>query len=120
VCEPASAESLRAEGFSGVSVGTADFYIGTWLMSCRVLGRQVEEAMMNVVAEQARGRGTQRLLGHYVPTAKNAMVREHYERLGFALLETTVNGATLWALDLAKYRERATEIACFQGELASV
>ena len=61
--------------------------IDTWLMSCRVLGRRVEEAMLARVAEDVRRRGGVRLVGRYIPTAKNAMVKDLFERLGFALVE---------------------------------
>jgi FkbH-like protein len=60
-----------------------DLVIDTWLMSCRVLGRQVEAATLNLIAAQARLLGARRLVGEYVPSAKNAMVRDHYEKLGF-------------------------------------
>ncbi len=62
----------------------ADAVVETWLMSCRVLGRRVEEACLHLLARVARERGLQRLVGVYRPTAKNGMVRELYARLGFA------------------------------------
>jgi FkbH-like protein len=58
--------------------------IDTWLMSCRVLGRQVEEATLEVVMDVARSHGASRLIGWYRPTAKNGMVADLYPRLGFA------------------------------------
>ena len=120
LCEAATAERLAAAGFAGVGVGASDLYIDTWLMSCRVLGRQVEEAMMNVLAAQAGARGVRRIFGHYVPTAKNAMVREHYARMGFELVETAADGATLWVLDVEGWQARSTQIACLEDELVSV
>ena len=67
---------------------TSDMLIDTWLMSCRVLGRRVEEATLNLVAAEARALGAERLVGEYRPTAKNGMVREHYQRLGFTLVSS--------------------------------
>lgn len=61
--------------------------IDSWLMSCRVLGRQVEEAMLNVVAAEAASRGAERIVGLYLKTDRNGMVAELYPRLGFAPLE---------------------------------
>jgi FkbH-like protein len=61
--------------------------IDTWLMSCRVLGRRVEEAMLARVVAGARARGVRQLVGTYIPTAKNGMVKDHYAKLGFALVE---------------------------------
>lgn len=57
--------------------------IDTWLMSCRVLGRQVEPTTLNLVAAEARRLGATALVGEYVPSKKNAMVRRHYAQLGF-------------------------------------
>ena len=61
--------------------------IDTWLMSCRVLGRGVENACLDVLATLLRRRGIERLIGEYVPSPKNAMVRSHYARLGFRPLD---------------------------------
>ncbi len=68
--------------------GTQDIRIDTWLMSCRVLGRRMEEETLNLIVQQARTLGCQRLIGVYRPTAKNGMVRDHYTRLGFAPIGT--------------------------------
>ena len=57
--------------------------IDTWLMSCRVLGRQVEEATLAVLAEAAAERGYRELVGEYIPSGRNGMVEAHYPRLGF-------------------------------------
>jgi FkbH-like protein len=118
VAEAASAEKLAVAGFASVGVSAGDLYVDTWLMSCRVLGRQVDEAMMNVAVAQAQAQGAQRIFGHYIPTAKNAMVREHYARMGFSLAATAADGATLWVLDVTEYREQATQIAYIEGLLA--
>jgi FkbH-like protein len=70
--------------------------IDTWLMSCRVLGRQVEETTLSLIVEEARRMGAKRILGEYRPTAKNDMVREHYPRLGFSALPAE-GETTRWA-----------------------
>jgi predicted enzyme involved in methoxymalonyl-ACP biosynthesis len=61
-----------------------DARIDLWLMSCRVLGRKVEDAIMADLAKQARALGASRLIGEYLPTAKNELVSNLYPRLGFA------------------------------------
>jgi FkbH-like protein len=81
----------------------ADLLIETWLMSCRVLGRGVEEATLGLIAAEAARLGADRLIGEYRPTAKNGMVREHYPRLGFAPLSETSDGVTRWALPLRDF-----------------
>lgn len=72
--------------------------IDTWLMSCRVLGRKVEQAVLRELTEQARARGVTRLLGRYLPTEKNKLVEQHYEKLGFALVERGADGSSSWQL----------------------
>ncbi|MEQ1762320.1 MAG: HAD-IIIC family phosphatase [Pyrinomonadaceae bacterium] len=57
--------------------------IDTWLMSCRVLKRQVEEEVLNEIVRIAVRAGCMRVKGVYHPTAKNGMVRDHYSKLGF-------------------------------------
>ncbi len=81
-----------------------DVALDTWLMSCRVLGRQVEEATLGLVAEAARSLGARRLIGVFKPTAKNAMVREHYGKLGFTLDACKADESSSWSLDLAHFK----------------
>ena len=59
-------------------------FIDTWLMSCRVLKRGMEEFIVNKIVEVARENGFSRVIGEYLPTPKNAMVRDIYSRLGFS------------------------------------
>lgn len=75
-----------------------DLWIDTWLMSCRVLGRQVEPATLHLIQQQAHAMGACRLVGEYIPTKKNGMVREHYQGLGFALLDRDAKGRTVSAM----------------------
>lgn len=79
-----------------------DLIIDTWLMSCRVLNRRVEQAVIDVLAASARQRGITRLIGHYIPTEKNGMVRDHYAKLGFHAAGQE-NGADVWHFDVAAH-----------------
>lgn len=80
--------------------------LDTWLMSCRVLGRRVEEATLAVVIKQAAAHGATGLLGRYRKTAKNGMVADHYERLGFtAEPEGADDDTRLYRRDLAATAE---------------
>ncbi|MGH7210439.1 MAG: HAD-IIIC family phosphatase, partial [Acetobacteraceae bacterium] len=92
-----------------------DIEIDTWLMSCRVLGRQVEPTTLNLIAEQARHLGARRLLGEYIPTKKNAMVKDHYARLGFTVAGTTGQGGSRAILDLAAFIPAQTFIHVTEG-----
>ncbi len=87
----------------GRKAGDRDLYIDTWLMSCRVLGRQVEEATLDLIARHARLLGAQRLIGEYIPTRKNGMVKDHYAKLGFTVMETTPSGGSRAMLDLKRF-----------------
>lgn len=78
--------------------------IDTWLMSCRVLGRKVEDATLNLIVENAKRLGAARLIGTYRPTPKNGMVRHHYEKLGFVPKNPMEDGSEVSELDLAAYR----------------
>jgi FkbH-like protein len=78
----------------------AGWHIDTWLMSCRVLGRKVEQAVLAVLCAEAAGRGIRRLIGSYLPSGRNGLVEKHYEKLGFSLLERKEDGATTWTLDV--------------------
>jgi FkbH-like protein len=82
----------------------ATWEIDAWLMSCRVLGRRVQEAALAHLVAAARAGGATRLVGHYIPSPKNVMVREHYARLGFTLTGETADGQTQWELDLESYK----------------
>jgi FkbH-like protein len=57
--------------------------IDTWLMSCRVIGRTLEHLTLLELASRATRHGYQRLIGEYIPTAKNQLVARLYEDLGF-------------------------------------
>ena len=99
----------------GRAIGEGLLEIDTWLMSCRVLGRQVEEATLNLIVECARLMGIKRLVGVYLPTSKNGMVREHYERLGFTQDSTAADGSFKCSLDLNHYNEKPTSIVTIKG-----
>ncbi|HKT17950.1 MAG TPA: HAD-IIIC family phosphatase [Stellaceae bacterium] len=77
--------------------------IDTWLMSCRVLGRGVEAACLGVLARAAAKTGATTLIGLYRPSGRNAMVREHYLRLGFLPEREEPAGSTSWRLNLASF-----------------
>lgn len=62
-------------------------FVDTWLMSCRVLKRGMEQFTLNMMVGEARRRGCRRIVGEYLPTPKNGMVADHYQRLGFLPIE---------------------------------
>ncbi|HEX3876700.1 MAG TPA: HAD-IIIC family phosphatase [Bryobacteraceae bacterium] len=78
---------------------TAEWEIDLWLMSCRVLGRRVENMALRELVGHARRAGVQTLTGAYIPTARNKLVERHYASLGFNQVRGAKDGATLWELD---------------------
>ena len=71
--------------------------VDTWLMSCRVLQRGVEQFCRNEIVSLAQKEGWHRILGTYIPTPKNGMVQDHFARLGFRS-EGADGEQTFWSL----------------------
>jgi FkbH-like protein len=88
-----------------------ELHLPLWLMSCRVLKRDMELAMLDALAADALRRGLKALVGYYLPTAKNAMVAEHYGALGFERVSADDAGRSTWRLDLSHgYKPRNQHI----------
>jgi FkbH-like protein len=87
-----------------------DLHLDLWLMSCRVLKRDMEIAMLDGLVERAQQKGAKRLIGYYFPTAKNGMVADHYEKLGFSPVQLDTAIATTWSLDVTNYEPRSRHI----------
>jgi FkbH-like protein len=73
--------------------------IDTLLLSCRVIGRTVETALLSFLGQAAVARGRSRLSGKFLPTKKNAPAKEFYAQHGFEL-QTQNSDGSLWQLDL--------------------
>jgi len=91
-----------------------------WLMSCRVLGRRVEEAVLAQVCAAAKAEGANHLIGRYLPTAKNRMVADHYDKLGFTLADEAEDGTSVWLLELDLYRRPDLPMQIVSKELIGV
>ena len=64
-------------------ISDKELFVDTWLMSCRVLKRGMEEFIVNKMIETAKSNGFEQVIGEYIPTAKNAMVKDIYKTMGF-------------------------------------
>ena len=110
-------------GIIGLVIGqltpSFDLEIDVWLMSCRVLGREVEQATLNLLAARALELGCQRLYGTYLPTEKNSMVKDLYSKLGFSPVEsqpeTQIDHRTRWSVALADFEPRPLHMQLIQG-----
>lgn len=81
-------------------------FINSWFMSCRVLKRGMEDFTLNTIVDWARQNGFKRLVGEYIPTRKNGMVKEHYLSLGFQK-----TGENTYELDVHSYQPRECYIS---------
>lgn len=82
-------------------------HIDLWLMSCRVLKRDMEFAMMDTLARTCLNQGITEIRGYYYPTAKNAMVKDFYNLQGFEKISEDADGNSEWRLDISKgYAEK--------------
>ena len=90
------------EGVVGVAIvrkNGNDWWIDSFLMSCRVIGRSVETALLAKIVVDARKANVARILGEYIPTKKNLPASDLYERHGFGMPATN-DGVTSWILNL--------------------
>jgi FkbH-like protein len=86
--------------------------VDTWVMSCRVFGRQLENETMNIAVEAARGRGIRLLRADYIPTERNGVVSGLFKSLGFAVVAgTEPSGTSQWILNTTEYVALPTFIA---------
>lgn len=80
--------------------------IELWLMSCRVLKRDMELAMLDELVRRAKDKGITRINGFYYKTHKNSMVAELYSSFGFTLDKKLDNGDSEWHLDIEGYENK--------------
>lgn len=91
-------------GVVAITIGEIDSNvcnITLWLMSCRVLKRDVEFAMMDELVRQCMERGVMTIRGFYYPTAKNKMVADFYDKQGFTLNSTDEEGNKIYSLNIS-------------------
>lgn len=82
-----------------------ELFIENWLMSCRVLKRGMEQFILNQLVDLAATNGFETLVGEYIPTTKNELVKNHYEKLGFR------SEKPYWKLAVADFQLKSTYIA---------
>ena len=82
-----------------------------WLMSCRVLKRDMEYAMMEEFVGRCRERGIRTVRGFYYPTQKNAMVRDFYALFGYSKVSEDAEGNSVWELSTDSFTGRKHHIA---------
>lgn len=103
------ADKFGDNGIVSVVIGKVNgdtLDIDLWLMSCRVLKRDMEYAMLDNLCDRAKQRGLKTVKGYYYPTAKNKMVKELYGDFGFTKVSEDADGNTGWELSLSGYEPK--------------
>ena len=77
--------------------------IDTWLQSCRVLARGVEQTLMNLLVSEAQATGVEEIVGEYIPSARNEIVADFFVRMGFVRHENPPDGRHLYFCRPSKY-----------------
>lgn len=101
------ADKYGAHGLIGVIILESrgdSLFVDTWIMSCRVLKRGMENFMLNVIVEYANRKGVATITGEYIETRKNGMVKDHYKNLGF------VEDRGQWVLRVSEYKPKESYI----------
>ena len=80
-------------------------HIDLWLMSCRVLKRDMEFAMLDELVRKCKEQSVSKIIGYYYKSAKNNMVSDLYEKFGFSLTDIK-DEDTVWKLDITNYENK--------------
>jgi FkbH-like protein len=109
-------------GVIGIAICRPDedngvWQIDTFLMSCRVLGRKVENAILARIVEGAQHRNVRRLIGAYLPSTKNGIVQDLYKNLGFLPLNHS-SGCHTYVLRVAEFTYEKLPFETVDEEMA--
>jgi len=96
-----------------------EWVIDTWLMSCRVLGRRVENMVLKEILVRALEKGIQFIRGFYLPTDRNSLVEHHYSNLGFSHVASHPDGSTEWLLPVEGANVLAAPMVVHSESLAA-
>ncbi len=103
------ADKFGDNGVVSVVIAKKDgdvLHVELWLMSCRVLKRDMEFAMMDTLVSEAKKAGCKEIKGYYYPTAKNKMVEKFYEWQGFVQEKQDDRGNTVWSCQVKDYIDK--------------
>lgn len=106
-------------GIVSVVIGKKDggkLHIELWLMSCRVLKRDMEYAMLDTLVAECKKQGISEIIGYYYPTKKNNMVKELFGDFGFLKISEDADGNTVWSLKTDSYSNKNKAIKVNQAE----
>ena len=93
------ADKYGDNGITGCIMVNGDT-IDTFLLSCRILGKGIESAFLKTVLSLLKEQGVKSIWAHYIPTAKNAQVKDFYDKAGFPCVINEADGKKSYVLDL--------------------
>ena len=105
-------DSYGDNGLVSVIIGKIqgnECHIELWLMSCRVIKRTMEHAMLDALVARCRDLGIETIMGYYYKTAKNGIVRRLYKDFGFDAVSTDKISAK-WCLQVNRYTNKNNHI----------
>lgn len=114
------ADKFGDNGVVSVVIGKKDnsaLHIDLWLMSCRVLKRDMEFAMLDELVRKCRENNISEIYGYYYKTAKNNMVSELFKTFGFERISISDNGDSTWKLSVKDYENKNHVIKVAQNSL---
>ena len=95
-------------GLIAISIGRIEnkmCHIDLWLMSCRVLKRDMEFAILDEFVRKCEDKNISEIIGYYHKSTKNSMVSDLYEKFGFNLVDKN-NEDSIWKLDITNYENK--------------
>ena len=93
------ADRFGDNGITGCILVNGDT-IDSFLLSCRILGKGIEKAFIKKILSLLKDSGVNSVWAHYIPTAKNAQVKDFYECCGFPCVTEETDGKKSYVLDL--------------------
>lgn len=95
-----------------------ELHMELWLMSCRVLKREMESAMMDELIKTAGNKGIKTIIGYYYPTSKNMMVKDFYASQGFVKCAEENGGNTVWQFEITGDHKKKQHVISVNGQPA--
>lgn len=94
------ADKFGDNGITGAIIVTNEGEIDSLLLSCRILGKGIEIAFVKTILSLLVNEGIEKVTAKYLPTAKNAQVKDFYEKVGFTCTLVNADGSKLYTLSL--------------------
>lgn len=85
-----------------------DWFLDTFLLSCRILGKRIEEQFLNFVLNELKSAGAEKIIAKYISTKKNGQVKDFYGKIGFEKI-SSAESEDIWQMDLKNFEFKLIE-----------